>query len=62
VVRHGNELQNKYKVLFVGFDAERCQDIMYEADFSINYFDSKYIMPSMLKFVGQDYEMGYSKS
>ena len=46
-----------YKILFVGFDPEKQQDVLFEADFGLNYFDSKYVLPYMLKFIDQDFDM-----
>ena len=59
VVQYGAESLNKYKALFVGFDPKTYQDVMYEADISMNYFDKRYNLPSMLNFDDQDYLLGY---
>lgn len=58
VVRKGEPGENKYKVFWVGFSQETCQDVLYQADLCLNYFDKRFIMPNYLDFAfGGDYNI-----
>lgn len=55
IVRVKDQAKNKWKVFWVNFDQETQGDILYEADLSLDFFDTRFITPDLYRFIGSDY-------
>lgn len=55
VVQIKDQAKNKWKVFWVNFCQETQQDVLQEAEFSLDFFDTKYITPDLYRLVGSDF-------
>ena len=55
VVRVKEQAKNKWKVFWVNFDQETRGDILCQSEFSLDFFDTRYITPDLYRFTGSDF-------